>query len=178
VTLRARIEHLRSPHSGLLGQLLRFGLAGSIVAIVYIALTTLLYKVFGVPFQVALVVGFSAGLLLHFTLQRVFVWIHHDEFALPLNHQVGRYLAIAAAQYGLTAASTGSLPSTLGVDTEVVYLVTMALVTTGGFLLMRFVIFHAERDAEASSVAPPSSSPRRSTAAGDQPVPLASIRDS
>jgi putative flippase GtrA len=141
--LRARIEDLRSPRSGLLGQLLRFGLAGSLVAVVYLTVTTLLYKVFGLPFQVALAVGFTTGLLLHFTLQRLFVWIHHEEFALPLHHQVGRYLAMAGTQYGITAASTAWLPGALGLETEVVYLLTMVLVTTGGFLLMRLVIFHA-----------------------------------
>jgi putative flippase GtrA len=151
--LRARIDHLRSPHSGLLGQLLRFGLAGSVVAVVYLTVTTLLYKVFGSPFQVALAIGYTTGLLLHFTLQRLFVWIHHEEFALPINHQLGRYLTMAGVQYGITAACTAWLPGALGLDTEVVYLLTMALVTTAGFLLMRFVIFHAQAGAAAGSEA-------------------------
>jgi len=96
-----------------------------------------------VPFQLALAIGFASGLLLHFTLQRVFVWTHHEEFALGLRNQVGRYLTMAAAQYGVTAVSTAVLPGLLGVSTEVVYLATMVVVTTAGFLLMRFVIFHA-----------------------------------
>jgi len=143
-SVRATIAHLRSPHSGLLGQLLRFGLAGSLVALLYVTVTTVLSQVLGVPFQLALAIGFASGLLLHFTLQRVFVWTHHEEFALGLRHQVGRYLTMAAAQYGVTAVSTAVLPSVLGLSEEVVYLLTMVVVTTVGFLLMRFVIFHAE----------------------------------
>jgi putative flippase GtrA len=141
--LRARLAHLLSPHSGLPGQLLRFGLAGGSVALVYLTITTVLSQVVGMPFQIALAIGFASGLLLHFTLQRVFVWMHHEEFTLGLRRQVGRYLAMAAAQYGTTAASTAVLPGALGLSTEIVYLATMAVVTTAGFLLMRFVIFHA-----------------------------------
>jgi putative flippase GtrA len=140
---RAKIAHLRSPRSGLFGQMLRFGLAGGSVALLYLTVTTVLYQVLGFAFQLALAIGFSSGLLLHFTLQRVFVWIHHEEFALGLRHQMGRYLLMAGAQYGATAASTALLPGALGVATLLVYLVTMAVVTTAGFLLMRLVIFHA-----------------------------------
>jgi putative flippase GtrA len=123
--------------------MVRFGLAGGSVALVYLTVTTVLSQVLGMAFQLALAIGFSSGLLLHFTLQRVFVWTHHEEFALGLSHQVRRYLTMAAAQYGATAASTAVLPGALGMSNEAVYLVTMALVTTVGFLLMRFVIFHA-----------------------------------
>src|SRR6266566_7479401 len=80
-------QNLRPLSSGLLGQAVRFGLAGSVVTLVYLATTTVLAEVVGTPFQAALAVGFCAGLIVHFTLQRVFVWTHHDEFALPLHHQ-------------------------------------------------------------------------------------------
>lgn len=150
-SVRAKLAHLRSPNSGLLGQLFRFGLVGGSVAFVYLTVTTVLSQVLGVPFQLALAIGFGSGLLLHFTLQRLFVWTHHEEFALELRHQVGRYLMMAAAQYGTTAASTAVLPGVLGVTNEIVYLATMVVVTTAGFLLMRFVIFHAEASDPESS---------------------------
>jgi putative flippase GtrA len=153
-SIRATIAHFRSPHSGLLGQVLRFGLAGGSVALLYLTVTTVLSQVLGLPFQLALVIGFASGLLLHFTLQRVFVWTHHEDFALELRHQVGRYLTMAASQYGLTAASTAVLPGVLGLSTEVVYLMTMAVVTTAGFLLMRFVIFHAESSQPGATATP------------------------
>jgi putative flippase GtrA len=135
--------------SGLLLQGARFALAGGIVSLVYLATTTLLADVAGLPFQAALAIGFSLAIAVHFTLQRVFVWTHHEEFALPLRHQVGRYLAVAALQYGVTAASTGLLPSALGVSTELVYLVTVAVVLSVNFLVFRHGIFHGKSQAVA-----------------------------
>ena len=114
------------------------------MALVYLTTTTVLAEVLGMPFQAALAIGFSVGLIVHFTLQRLFVWTHHEEYALPLHHQVGRYLALAAAQYGVTAASTSLLPSALGVPTEVVYLATVAVVLSTNFLVFRHGIFHAK----------------------------------
>jgi putative flippase GtrA len=152
--IRTMISHLRSPQSGLLGQVLRFGLVGGSVAVLYLTVTTVLYKVVGLDFQIALAIGFVSGLTLHFTLQRVFVWIHHEGFALELHHQLGRYLAMAATQYAVTAASTAWLPGALKIPTETAYLLTMTVVTLAGFLLMRFIIFHAhpELQQEDSSV--------------------------
>jgi putative flippase GtrA len=141
---RATIRHLRSPHSGLIGQLARYGAAGGFVTLVYLTITTVLSQVVGLPFEVALAIGFVCALALHFNLQRLFVWIHHEEFALPIRQQVGRYLAMACTQYAITALSTAVLPSATGLPTEVIYLLTLAVVTIAGFLLMRFVIFHAD----------------------------------
>lgn len=124
--------------------MVRFGLAGGTVALVYLTTTLVLADVFGVPFQAALVTGFAVGLIVHFTLQRVFVWSHHEEFALPLHRQARRYLAVAAVQYGVTAASTALLPEALGVSTEIVYLTTLAVVVGVNFLVFRHGIFHAK----------------------------------
>src|SRR5580704_15033876 len=124
---RALVRRLRAPESGLLGQGVRFALSGGTVALVYLGTTTVLAEVVGIPFQAALAIGFSLGLVVHFTLQRLFVWTHHEEFALPLGHQVGRYLVAAAVQYGVTAAATALLPSSLDVPAETVYLATVAV---------------------------------------------------
>lgn len=136
---------------------MRFGLAGGIVTLVYLATTTVLASVAGTPFQLALAIGFCVGLSVHFILQRVFVWAHHEEFALPLRHQLGRYLVAAAAQYAVTAGSTAVLPSALGLPTEVVYLATALLVIAANFLVFRHQIFHAKPAPEmaAPSVAAP-----------------------
>jgi putative flippase GtrA len=141
--LRVVIRDLRSPRSGLRGQLVRFGLAGGLVTLVYIAITTVLSQLLGMPFEAALAIGFVSALLLHFTFQRFFVWIHYEGFALSFRNQVGRYVVMAGAQYACTVASTAVLPGALGISTELVYLVTMAIVTSTGFLVMRFIIFHA-----------------------------------
>ncbi|MGO9322624.1 MAG: GtrA family protein [Solirubrobacteraceae bacterium] len=123
---------------------MRFGLSGGIVALVYLTTTTILAEGVGMPFQAALAIGFCVAVVVHFTLQRLFVWVHHEEFALPLHHQLGRYLVVAAAQYGVTAASTGVLPSALNVPTEIVYLATFAVVLSTNFLVFRYGIFHAK----------------------------------
>jgi putative flippase GtrA len=142
-------QDLRSPSFGLMGQGIRFVLAGGTVALVYLTVTTVLASVLGVPFQAALAIGFSVAIMVHFTLQRVFVWAHHEEFALPLHHQAGRYLTVAAVQYGVTAASTALLPGALGVSVEVVYLATVAIVISTNFLVFRHGIFHP-RSADAA----------------------------
>ncbi|HUA75575.1 MAG TPA: GtrA family protein [Solirubrobacteraceae bacterium] len=143
-SLRAK---LLSPELGLLGQGFRFALAGGLVSLVYVLTTILLADVAGVPFQVALPLGYAIGLATHFTLQRVFVWVHHEEFALPVHHQVGRYLLVAAVQYGLTAASTSFFPGLLGVSTELVYLATVAILVSANFFVFRYGIFHAKGSA-------------------------------
>ena len=124
-------------------------MAGGTVAVVYLGSTTVLADLVGLPFQAALAIGFSVALMVHFTLQRVFVWTHHGEFALPLHHQVGRYLLAAGAQYALTAASTSLLPPLLGVATEIVYVVTVALLACSNFVVLRHGVFHAKPAAPA-----------------------------
>jgi len=140
---RALVLHLRSHRSGILGQGVRFAVAGGTVSGVYLASTLILADVVGVAFQVALLCGFSLGLLVHFTLQRTFVWVHSGDFALALHEQALRYLAAAGAQYGLTAASTAVLPGVLGVPTEVVYVLTVIVIVSTNFFVFRHGIFHS-----------------------------------
>jgi putative flippase GtrA len=128
----------------MLGQGLRFVLVGGFVALVYLLTTTVLALAVGLPFQVALTIGFCLALCIHFTLQRVFVWANRDGFALPIHHQVGRYLTMAGAQYGITSATTSLLPAALGLPTEVVYVVTVALLAATNFLVFRHGVFHAK----------------------------------
>jgi putative flippase GtrA len=130
--------------SALTAQGVRFGMAGGAVALVYLGATTFLADVAGLPFQAALAIGFCLALIVHFTLQRMFVWNRGEEFALALHHQVGRYLVLAGLQYGITVCSTSLLPSALGVPTETVYLVTVAVVVSINFLVFRHRIFHVK----------------------------------
>lgn len=138
--LSAWVLRLRGP--GLIEQGARYLLVGGAAAISYLGTTTALADVVGLPFQIALAVGFCVGLFVHFTLQRLFVWAHHDEYALPLRHQAARYLVFAGAQYGLTALSTSVLPRTLGLPVELVYLGTVAILISVNFLVFRSVVFH------------------------------------
>ena len=152
--VRETVRTLRSPNSGVLGQGVRFLFAGGIVVVVYVTTTTVLADVVGLPFQVALAIGFAVALLVQFNLYRVFVWVHHEEFALPVRHQVGRYLVAAAVNYGLTAAATAVLPGLLGVPTEVVYLVMVAALPVINFVVLRYVIFHAKAPGSDQPPAP------------------------
>jgi len=123
------------------------------VVAVYIATTTVLADVVGLPFELALAIGYAVMLVLQFTLYRAFVWRNHEGFALPVHHQAGRYLAAAAVVYGLTALSTSVLPKALGVSAEAVYLVTLAAIPCVNFLVSGHGIFHAKpADADVATV--------------------------
>jgi putative flippase GtrA len=127
-----------------LGQAIRFAIAGASVALLYIAITTILSDVAGLPFEAALVIGFTASICAHFTLQRYFVWVHLVDFALSVRMQTLRYLILAGCQYALTAASTAVLPGVLHLQVEIVYLGTFVVVTPTAFLLFRHGIFHPQ----------------------------------
>ena len=134
----------------LAAQGLRFILSGCFVALVYIATTSLLAEGVGLAFERSLAIGFAVAFATHFALQRLFVWTHPDGFALPLQHQVVRYLPLAGMQCGATAAATAILPRALGVSTEVVYLLSAALLSASNFLVFGSSVFHpAKREPTA-----------------------------
>jgi putative flippase GtrA len=143
-TLRALRGDLRSSRRLVVAQGLRFAVAGSVVALVYLTVTTLLHDLFGVPFQVALISGFLVGISVHFTLQRLFVWRHQQNFALPVHKQAGRYLIVCLPQYGITALATAQLPGLLGWPVEVVYVTTAVSLAAFNFLFFRGSVFHPE----------------------------------
>jgi putative flippase GtrA len=138
---------IRAANAGSVGQAIRFVASGGLVSVLYIITTIVLSDVVGLPFEVALPIGYAVGITTHFTLQRFFVWAQEDDFALPLHHQLGRYLLVAGAQYGLTAASTSLLPGALGLPTEVVYVLTVGLIVCANFFVFRHGIFHAHAGA-------------------------------
>lgn len=142
---QAALRDILSVDRGLAGQGLRFVLSGGLVLSVYVTLTILLSDVFLVPFQIALASGFVVGVALHFTLQRLFVWKHHERFALAAGHQALRYLTVCAVQYGLTALSTSRLPGLIGLPEDAVYAMTMLVVTSLNFVVFRGKIFHPAR---------------------------------
>jgi putative flippase GtrA len=140
---RAFLRDIRSPDWGIAGQMVRFAISGTIVAVVYVSITTILHYAAGVPFQIALVTGFLLGVCLHFTLQRVFVWRHHEQFALAMHHQAVRYLVLCSSQYGVTALTTSQLPSLIGLPVEAVYLLTVVSIAIFNFTIFRGRVFHS-----------------------------------
>lgn len=145
--------------SGLAGQGARYAIAGGVVTAFYVSLTTVLALVVGLPFQLALALGFCLALTLHFTLQRVFVWADREQFALSFHYQAGRYLIASAVQYGMTAVSTSFLPPLLGMSAEAVYIIVVPLLALSNFLVFRYMVFHG-----ASPVGAPASGPSVKTA--------------
>jgi putative flippase GtrA len=153
--VRALLREIRSPDWVLIAQGLRFAISGSLVAVVYLTVTTLLHDVFDVPFQVALVSGFLVGIALHFTLQRLFVWRHQQSFALPIHKQAGRYLIVCLPQYGITAITTSQLPGLLGLPVEGVYVVTALSLAVLNFIVFRGRVFHPEQVCDQLDERPP-----------------------
>ena len=151
------LRSLRTPESGVLGQLVRYSLGGCTTASVYLISTTLLALVVGLPFEVALIIGFCLAIVVSFSLHRGFVWVHHEEFALPFRHQFGRYISVALTQYGLTATSVALLPGALGLPTEAVYLATALLLTPANFLIFRNGVFHARASVSCTDPTAPES---------------------
>jgi putative flippase GtrA len=149
-----RVRGLLAPESGLLGQGARFIVGGCATAVVYLLSTTLLAVVVGLPFEVALAIGFCLTIGFNFTLQRMFVWVHHEQFALPLSRQLGRYISVTGAQYGVTAAGVAVLPGALGFSVEVVYLTIAVSLAAVNFVAFRYGVFHAEEQAQPFDPAP------------------------
>jgi putative flippase GtrA len=137
---------------GLVGQGTRFALAGGAVALVYLLTTTVLAVLVHLPFQLALAIGFCCGLVLHFTLQRTFVWTGRGDFALPLRRQTVRYLLVSGTQYGLTAVGTPLISSAVEIPTEASYLLLVAILVSTSFVMFRHVIFHREETADPTSL--------------------------
>jgi putative flippase GtrA len=150
-----------SAGQGLASQGTRYALAGAFVGGVYLLATTFLAVVVGLPFRAALAIGFTLQLGVHFTLQRRFVWRPEQQYALRLRHQARRYVMVAAAQLAVTAASTSLLPHRIGVSAELVYLATVAALTSVNFLLFRSVVFHPGGSRQARSAASRSSDIRK-----------------
>jgi putative flippase GtrA len=140
-TTTTRLHTLRtSSHSVALG--VRYVLVGGTSAAIYVGLGLLLSGPVGMNIQLAIPISYAAALVVHFTLQRSFVWAHHEEYALEGRLQAGRYIALAGAQYAVTATATAVLPSVLGVSEQLVYAVTAVVAAGLSFLVLRFVVFH------------------------------------
>jgi putative flippase GtrA len=142
------VAWIRSPELGLIGQGVRFAIAGATAAVVSLGLTITLAQGVGLPFEAAFAIGYFIAVMTHFTLQRVFVWSHSEAFALQIHHQVVRYIPIALCNYGTVALALALLPHALGVSSLVVYLGATAVVTVVSFLLFRTNVFHAQEPGE------------------------------
>ncbi|MBA2764428.1 MAG: GtrA family protein [Thermoleophilaceae bacterium] len=129
-------------------QLLRYLVAGGSVFVFYVLLTLLLSGPVGLPVQLALVIGFSCAIGVHFFAQRFFVFAHVESFAISGSHQVARYALFACFQYAATALGTAALQSAFQTSGQVAYLIAVSLVTVFVFVVLRTRIFHGAEPAE------------------------------
>ena len=122
-------------------QPIRFITAGGTVAVVYLCVTLVL-NTLGLGIQLAIVIGYTVGVVLQFTLQRYFVFANHDEFSLEIHKQLGRYIPMALTQYGLTVLIVAVVPGLLGVNKQIVYVVTAIGLALVVYLINRYFVFH------------------------------------
>ena len=137
-----RAQRLRVQEAGVVGQGLRFAIAGGCVGLIYVATTAVLSEVAGLRFQLALILGFSVAVAAHFTLQRFFVWVRKDGFALTTKGQMQRYAVVSGAQYASTAAATAVVPQVIDVRVLIVYVTWTALASIVNFLVLGRGVFH------------------------------------
>jgi putative flippase GtrA len=122
---------------------LRFALVGATVACVYVGLTLLLSGPLGIAIEIAILVAYVLAVILHFLLQRYVVFRGTGEFALSVRAQVLRYVLIGIVQYSLTAAATNLLPGPLDLSEQVVYVLTVIVISAMTFLFLRSRVFHS-----------------------------------
>lgn len=128
------------PRPARIGQLARFAASGATVAGLYVGTTTVLIAA-GIHAQIALAAGYVAGLALHFTLNRQFVFTPGGGFAHRLSTQAVRYLLVAGVAYLITAVALATLPRALGAPEIAVFITVTAAVTVVNFLALRSWVF-------------------------------------
>lgn len=134
---------LHHPQSG---PLLRYGVAGAMVAAVYPGCPLVLTALLGTPIEIAIPIAYVAAVCLHFTLQRHFVFRDVPSFALSTRYQIARYVAMGAVQYPTAAISTAVLPGALGVSPRLIYVCTAIVISAVCFVVLRTHIFHAAEE--------------------------------
>jgi putative flippase GtrA len=123
-------------------QLARFGLTGALVFAVYTGGTLLLSGPLGVPIVLAIGIASVLALVLNFTMQRHFVFLDHDTFALGVRAQFGRYVLAVGINYLITSVIVSTVPQALGVSQQLVFVITAMVMSLVSFTVVRGWIFH------------------------------------
>lgn len=124
------------------GQMMRYGISGAVVAAVYLGMPIAVSDAFGWPLQAMIPVAFVLAATLQFTLQRIFVFRHVDEFALSVRAQVMLYVIVGSIQYPATALGTFLLPKLFGMPDRVAFITTSLAFSLFFFLFIRRRVFH------------------------------------
>ncbi len=122
------------------GEVARFAASGALVAVVYFSLMTAL-SLLGLRDQIALAIAYGLAVLLHFALNRQFVFATGHGYALHITTQGARYLTMVGVSYALTALALAFLPASLGVPSLAVYFAVAIGLTPVNFMIMRVWVF-------------------------------------
>jgi putative flippase GtrA len=124
------------------GQALRFGIAGAAVTAVNLAIPIVLNDALGIPIEVVIPFAYVVSAALQFTLQRVFVFRHVEQFALSTRAQATRYVLLGAVQYPTVALGTFLLPKLIDISEKAAFLGTSLAFSACLFVLIRKGVFH------------------------------------
>ena len=113
----------------------RFVLSGIVVQGTYAALMAVLLLGVDLPRQPALAVAYAGALIVHFTLNRQFVFAPGDGYAHGLSSHGTRYVLTAVVVYGITALGLAVLPGALGLAPYLVWLLVTMVIAVLNFLL-------------------------------------------
>ena len=122
----------------------RYVVSALVVGVAYLGLPLLLSGPGGLPLQAVIPVALVIACVLHYLLQRHFVFADRATYTLSAGRQAQAYVPIVLAQYCVIAASTGALPSLLHADEQLVYAATVCVVSAATFLILRSYVFHGE----------------------------------
>jgi putative flippase GtrA len=121
--------------------IVKFAITGGLVAVVAFACMTVQLTVLGVPGQLALVITYLIQTVVHFSLNRQWVWHGEGHYALHVTAQGRRYLCVVLVSYAVNAVSLATLPGWLGVPELAVYFGVTALLAVISYLIFRFWVF-------------------------------------
>jgi putative flippase GtrA len=129
----------------------RFLMAAAAVQGVYTAGMAVGLLLLDAPRQAVLLVAFLLSLIVHFSLNRQWVFNprrhephaggHHHAYRLGLSGHGGRYVIVAAAAYGITALSLAVLPGLLGLAPFLIWLATSGTIGVLNFFLLGRLVF-------------------------------------
>ena len=126
----------------------KFAFTGAVVGLTHIGLVSLLV-VAGVPIQLALALAYAVALVLHFTLNRQWVFAADSGYALHFSAQGVRYLIAAAISYAGTAVGVAVLPGALGIPDLAAFFLMTAVMACITFAILHLWVFRPAPDEAA-----------------------------
>jgi putative flippase GtrA len=118
----------------------RFALSGVAVQTVYTALMAVLLLGADLSRQLALAISYAGALIVHFTLNRGFVFVRSGGYRHGLSSHGKRYVLAAILVYVATALGVAVVPEALGVTPFVAWVLVVVVLSAFNFVLLdRFV---------------------------------------